>query len=125
MGTKKLILVPMGTKVPKCGPMWEQCIFSQFEIFMHFLGQRQLDHRKITYFKKIIQKNFWCKLLQREPSTVEMLRDLVIFCCRNVIFCCFHADNVVSCSAVVLFCCKLCCFDANCAFFLQVMLFSC
>ena len=25
MGTKKLILVPMGTKVPKWGPMWEQC----------------------------------------------------------------------------------------------------
>ena len=24
MGTKKLILVPMGTKVPKWGPMWEQ-----------------------------------------------------------------------------------------------------
>ena len=26
MGTKKLILVPMGTKVPKWGPMWEQCL---------------------------------------------------------------------------------------------------
>ena len=25
MGTKKLILVPMGTKVPKWGPLWEQC----------------------------------------------------------------------------------------------------
>ena len=25
MGTKKLILVPMGTKVPKWGPTWEQC----------------------------------------------------------------------------------------------------
>ena len=24
MGTKKLILVPMGTKVPKWGPTWEQ-----------------------------------------------------------------------------------------------------
>ena len=26
MGTKKQILVPMGTKVPKWGPMWEQWI---------------------------------------------------------------------------------------------------
>ena len=26
MGTKKLILVPMGTKVPKWGPTWEQCL---------------------------------------------------------------------------------------------------
>ena len=25
MGTKNLILVPMGTKVPKWGPTWEQC----------------------------------------------------------------------------------------------------
>ena len=27
MGTKKIILVPMGTKVPKWGLTWEQCIY--------------------------------------------------------------------------------------------------
>ena len=30
MGTKKLILVPMGTKVPKWGPMWEQCTWLKY-----------------------------------------------------------------------------------------------
>ena len=30
MGTKKLILVPMGTKVPKWGPKWEQWLSSYF-----------------------------------------------------------------------------------------------
>ena len=31
MGTKNLIKVPMGTRVPKWGPTWEQCIL--MEIF--------------------------------------------------------------------------------------------
>ena len=37
-----------------------------FLIFLHFLGQ--LDHRKITYFEKIILKFFLCKLLQNPPQ---------------------------------------------------------
>ena len=27
MGTQNLKKVPMGTRVPKWGPMWEQCIY--------------------------------------------------------------------------------------------------
>ena len=37
MGTKKLIFIPMGTKVPKWGPTWEQCI-----MFLLMLEQLQL-----------------------------------------------------------------------------------
>ena len=57
--------------------VWCQCIlafFSLFWIFLHFLGQ--LDHRKITCFEKIIKKKILVQVAP-EPSTVEMLRDLV------------------------------------------------
>ena len=48
MGTKKLILVPMGTKVPKWGPTWEQCNtkFCHWEFVMKYFvigGEKDLQ----------------------------------------------------------------------------------
>ena len=41
MRTKNLILVPMGSKVPKWGPTWEQCLILGYFFWITLLGGEQ------------------------------------------------------------------------------------
>ena len=52
------------------------CIFGVFFPFLNFLGQ--MDHKKITCFEEKNLKKFLVQVAP-EPSTVEMLRHLIIY----------------------------------------------